>query len=159
CGYDSCKEFAEASALGRASLRQCSPYQERQADEAQRAAATDMLTGLATLRVLRDRLPHEVERSKRSGDRFTVLFIDLDRLKEVNDKYGHESGNEVLKAVAGEIRNAVRASDLAARYGGDEFVVILPRTDLAGAERVAEALRTGVEGIGARLGYPVTVSI
>jgi diguanylate cyclase (GGDEF)-like protein len=162
CGYASCHEFAEAAALGRASLRQCSPYQERQADEAQRAAATDMLTGLATFRVLRDRLSHEVERSKRSGDRFTVLFLDLDRLKEINDKFGHESGNDVLKAVAQEIRAAVRASDLAARYGGDEFVVILTRTDQGGAERVAEALRHGVENVGRRLGYPdgtVTVSV
>jgi len=162
CGYGSCREFAEAAALGRASLKQCTPYQERQAEEAQRAAATDMLTGLATFRVLRDRLSHEVERSKRSGDRFTVLFLDLDRLKEVNDRYGHESGNDVLRAVAAEVRAAVRASDLAARYGGDEFVVILTRTDQGGAERVAEALRTGVENVGNRLGYPpgtVTVSI
>jgi diguanylate cyclase (GGDEF)-like protein len=121
-----------------------------------------MLTGLATFRVLRDRLSHEVERSKRSGDRFTVLFLDLDRLKEINDKFGHESGNDVLKAVAQEIRAAVRASDLAARYGGDEFVVILTRTDQGGAERVAEALRHGVENVGRRLGYPdgtVTVSV
>jgi diguanylate cyclase (GGDEF)-like protein len=121
-----------------------------------------MLTGLATFRVLRDRLAQEVERSKRSGDRFTVLFMDLDRLKEINDRYGHEAGNEVLRAVALEVRAAVRASDLAARYGGDEFVVILNRTELAGAERVAEALRVGVEKAGARLGYPpqsVTVSI
>ncbi len=162
CGYNSCREFAEASALGRASLRQCSPYQERQAEEAQLAAATDLLTGLATFRVLRERMTHEVERSKRSGDRFTVLFLDLDRLKEINDRFGHESGNEVLRAVAQEIRAAVRASDLAARYGGDEFVVILTRTDLGGAERVAEALRTGVEQVGQRLGYPegtVTVSV
>jgi diguanylate cyclase (GGDEF)-like protein len=162
CGYNTCREFAEAAALGRASLRQCAPYQERQAIEAQRAAATDLLTGLATFRVLRDRLTHEVERSKRSGERFAVLFLDLDRLKEVNDQYGHEAGNEVLRAVAQEIRAAVRASDLAARYGGDEFVVILTRTDQVGAERVAEALRTGVENVGRRLGYQdgmVTVSI
>jgi diguanylate cyclase (GGDEF)-like protein len=162
CGYDTCRDFAEASALGRASLRQCTPYQERRAVEAQRAAATDTLTGLATFRVLRDRLSHEVERSKRSGDRFTVLFLDLDRLKEINDRFGHEAGNEVLRTVAHEILGAVRASDLAARYGGDEFVVILKRTDQIGAERVAEALRTGIEQAGRRLGYPaaaVTVSI
>jgi diguanylate cyclase (GGDEF)-like protein len=162
CGYATCREFAEAAALGRASLRQCAPYQERQAIEAQRAAATDLLTGLATFRVLRDRLTHEVERSKRSGERFTVLFLDLDRLKEVNDRFGHEAGNEVLRSVAHEMRAAVRASDLAARYGGDEFVVILTRTDQLGAERVAEALRTGVENVGRRLGYEdgvVTVSI
>ena len=125
-------------------------------------AAVDALTGLATYRVLRDRLSHEIERSKRSGEGFAVLFLDLDRFKQVNDRYGHEAGNEVLRAVADEIRNAVRASDLAARYGGDEFVVILTRTDLHGRGRVAEALRAGIEGVGRRLGYPpglVTVSI
>ena len=162
CGYATCRDFAEAAAMGRASLKQCAPHLERRAEESQREAATDMLTGLATFRVLRDRLAQEVERSKRSGDRFTVLFMDLDRLKEINDRYGHEAGNEVLRAVALEVRGAVRASDLAARYGGDEFVVILNRTELAGAERVAEALRIGVEKAGARLGYPpqsVTVSI
>ena len=72
----------------------------------------------------------------------------------MNDRYGHEAGNDILRAVAGEIRNAVRASDVAARYGGDEFVVILTRTDLQGAARVAEALRAGIEGTGRRMGYP-----
>ena len=95
------------------------------------------MTGLSTYRVLRDRLAFEVERSKRSNEGFAVLFLDLDRFKEVNDQYGHEAGNEILRAVADEIRNAVRASDVAARYGGDEFVVILTRTDLQGGARVA----------------------
>ena len=162
CGFETCQLFAEAAALGRASMKQCTPYQERRADESQREAATDLLTGLATFRVLRDRLTQEVERSKRSGERFTVLFLDLDRLKEVNDRFGHEAGNDVLRAVAQEVRVAVRASDLAARYGGDEFVVILTRTQQDGAERVAEVLRQSIEGVGRRLGYPlgaVTVSI
>ena len=82
-----------------------------------------------------------------------MLFLDLDRLKQINDQYGHEAGNDILRAVAAEIRAAVRATDLAARYGGDEFVVILTRTDLPGATRVAEALRAGIEGVGRRLGY------
>ena len=154
--------FADAAALGRASMRQCAPYQERRADEATRVAAVDTMTGLSTYRVLRDRLAFEIERGKRSAEGFAVLFLDLDRFKDVNDQYGHEAGNEVLRAVAGEIRNAVRASDVAARYGGDEFVVILTRTDLLGGARVAEALRAGIEGVGRRLGYPsglVTVSI
>jgi diguanylate cyclase (GGDEF)-like protein len=148
--------------LGRASMRQCTPYQERRAGEAERSAAADTMTGLSTYRVLRDRMASEVERSKRSLERFVVLFLDLDRFKEMNDQYGHEAGNEILKAVAGEIRNAVRASDVASRYGGDEFVVILTRTDLQGGARVAEALRAGIEGVGRRLGYPaglITTSI
>ena len=162
CGFETCLRFAEAAALGKASLRQCAPYQERRAEEAQRAAAVDSLTGLSTYRVLRDRLAFEIERSKRSNEGFAVLFMDLDRFKNVNDTYGHETGNEILKSVAEEIRHAVRASDVAARYGGDEFVVILTRTDLQGAMRVAEALRAGIEGIGQRMGYPpglITVSI
>ncbi|HEV2084436.1 MAG TPA: diguanylate cyclase, partial [Gemmatimonadales bacterium] len=162
CGFNTCQRFAESAALGRASLRQCTPYQERRAEEAQRAAAADALTGLSTYRVLRERLAFEIERSKRSNEGFALLFLDLDLFKQVNDQYGHEAGNDVLKAVAEEIRNAVRVSDIAARYGGDEFVVILTRTDLQGGARVAEALRAGIEGIGRRLGYPagmVTVSI
>ena len=133
CGFATCRRFAEAATLGRATLKQCMPYQERRADVAQQQAAVDQLTGLSTYRVLRDRLAFEVERSKRSADAFAVLFLDLDRFKQVNDQFGHEAGNDVLRAVAGEIRQAVRASDIAARYGGDEFVVILTRTDLEGA--------------------------
>lgn len=162
CGFPTCTRFAEAAALGRATLRQCVPFQERRAERAAEEAATDALTQLATVRVLRDRLSYEVERSKRSAEGFAVLFIDLDRFKDVNDAHGHEAGNDVLRAVAVEIRGAVRASDLAARYGGDEFVVLLTRTDMVGAGRVAEAIRAGIEGVGRRLGYPagfVTASI
>jgi diguanylate cyclase (GGDEF)-like protein len=162
CGFVSCRRFAEAEVMGRATLRLCPPYQERRADEAVREAAVDRLTGLATYRVLQERLQYEIERSKRSDDHFAVLFLDLDSFKAVNDRYGHQAGNDILRGVAAEIRAAVRASDVAARYGGDEFVVILTRTDLPGATRVAEALRAGSEGVGRRLGYPpgqVTVSV
>jgi len=155
CGFATCHQFAQAAAVGRSTLRQCPPYQERRAEEASKEAAVDELTGLATFRVLRDRLTNEIERSKRSGEGFAVLFIDLDHFKVLNDEYGHEAGNVVLRAAAAEIHDAVRASDLAARYGGDEFVVILTRTDIHGARRVAEALRAGIEGVGRRLGYPV----
>ncbi|MEP6472583.1 MAG: diguanylate cyclase, partial [Gemmatimonadota bacterium] len=162
CGFETCQRFAEAAAIGRALMRQCGPFQLKRADEAQRAAAFDELTGLATFKVLQDRISFEVERSKRSGEGFALLFIDLDHFKVVNDEFGHAAGNDVIRHVAEEIKAAVRASDLAARYGGDEFVVILTRTDLAGANRVAEALRAGIEGVGRRLGYHlgmVTASI
>ncbi len=155
CGFETCTRFAEAAAMGRASLRQCPPHQARRVEEAERDSAVDALTGLAAYRVMHDRLLYEIERSKRSLEGFAVLFIDLDYFKQVNDQYGHEVGNQVLRAVAVEIHHAIRASDLAARYGGDEFVVILTRTDLPGANRVAEAIRAGIEGVGRRLGYPV----
>lgn len=155
CGFESCAKFAEAAAMGRASLRQCPPHQTRRVEDAERDSAVDALTGLAAYRVMHDRLLYEIERSKRSLEGFALLFIDLDYFKEVNDQHGHEVGNQVLRAVAVEIHHAIRASDLAARYGGDEFVVILTRTDLPGANRVAEAIRAGIEGVGRRLGYPV----
>lgn len=162
CGYQTCHRFAQAAALGRASLRQCVPWLARRADDASRDASTDALTGLASYRSLQQRLSHEVERSKRSGESFAVLFIDLDRLKELNDRFGHERGNMVLRAVSDEIRRTIRATDLAARYGGDEFVVLLTRTDRAGALRVADAVRERVEQAGDRMGFQlgqITVSI
>jgi diguanylate cyclase (GGDEF)-like protein len=152
CGYASCARFAHAAALGRASLRQCVPWLARRAEDATRDAGTDALTGLASYRTLQQRLNHEVERSRRSGESFAVLFIDLDRLKELNDRLGHEYGNRALRGVAEEIRHTIRATDLAARYGGDEFVVLLTRTDRAGALRVADAVRERVEQAGERLG-------
>lgn len=152
CGFQTCRRFAEAASEGRATLRQCAPYQVRRADEAQRVAAVDSLTGLATYRVLRARLAAEVERSKRSGETFALVFLDLDRFKSLNDRWGHEVGNRVLERVGRELEHGVRASDLAARYGGDEFVVLLPRTDLAGAQRVAETLRRRVEEVGPAMG-------
>ncbi|MCL6629308.1 MAG: class I tRNA ligase family protein [Armatimonadetes bacterium] len=124
-------------------------------------AGHDPLTDLANRTHLRAVLELAWQ-DRRAEGTLGVLFVDLDRLKEINDLHGHEAGNEVLKAVAAEIRSAVRATDLAARYGGDEFVVLLTRTDVPGATRVAEALRAGVERVGQRLGYgsgQVTVSI
>lgn len=162
CGYQTCHRFAQATALGRASLRQCVPWLSRRADDASRDAGTDALTGLASYRALQTRLSHEVERSKRSGDTFAVLFLDLDKLKELNDRYGHERGNTVLRMVSEEILRTIRNTDLAARYGGDEFVVLLTRTDRAGALRVADAVRERVELAGRRIGFlsgQITVSI
>jgi diguanylate cyclase len=122
----------------------------------------DDLTGLATLKLLRARLATEVARSKRSGDEFAVLFVDLDNFSKVNDHRGHEAGNLVLKEAARELLAVVRTTDFAARYGGDEFVVLLVRTGADGARMVAEKARARVEAMGRSLGYPaklVTASI
>jgi hypothetical protein len=117
CGYGTCLQFARSAVAGRASLKQCPPHEERRANEAVRAAAVDVLTGSRRTGCSEERLQYEVERSKRSDEAFAVLFIDLDSFKLVNDRYGHEAGNDILRAVAAEIRAAVRASDVAARYG------------------------------------------
>ena len=154
CGYRTCREFAGAMVKGRTTFKSCPPYLEKQAVAAQQQAAVDGLTGLATFRVLRDRLGNEVARTKRSGEAFAVLFIDLDHFKQVNDQFGHEAGNEVLRGAAREVLAAIRTADFAARYGGDEFVVILVRTGLSGAVGVAEKLRERVVALGGELGYP-----
>lgn len=159
CGYATCTRFAVALLNGRATYRQCPPCQVRRAEEAQREAAVDGLTGLATFRVLQGRLEEEISRSRRSGQPFGLLFLDLDRFKEVNDNYGHETGNRVLEAVGQELRSVVRKTDVAARYGGDEFVILLVATGVDGAHRVAEVLRDAVQAVGRAMGYGEGVSV
>lgn len=162
CGYSTCRQFAVAAAQGRTTLRSCPPYLDRQASTAQQQAAVDALTGLASFRVLRDRLANEVARCNRSGDHFAVLFIDLDHFKQVNDQFGHEAGNEVLRRTAKQLGAHIRSTDLAGRYGGDEFVVVLVGTGVEGALMVGEKMRGAVQEAGEALGYPpnlVTASI
>ena len=162
CGYATCQQFAVAAVHGRTTLKSCPPYLKREAAAAHQAAAVDALTGLASFRVLRDRLATEVARARRTGERFAVLFMDLDNFKQVNDKFGHEAGNEVLKRAAHQCGQHIRTTDLAGRYGGDEFVLVLVGTGQDGARGVAEKVRAAVEAIGTPLGYPeglVTASI
>ncbi len=162
CGYETCREFAVAAAQGRTTLKSCPPYLDKQATTAQQAAAVDALTGLASFRVLRDRLANEVARGRRTGERFAVLFLDLDNFKQVNDQFGHEAGNEVLRLTARECGAHIRSTDVAGRYGGDEFVIVLVGTGRDGAVVVGEKVCGAVQEIGARLGYPaglVTASI
>jgi diguanylate cyclase (GGDEF)-like protein len=87
-------------------------------------ALQDPLTQLANRRMLQQALTQEMARSKRSGRPFAMALMDLDRFKEINDKYGHDSGDELLKAFAARIRQVVRSGDLVVRLGGDEFVVL-----------------------------------
>ncbi|HYO98643.1 MAG TPA: sensor domain-containing diguanylate cyclase, partial [Pyrinomonadaceae bacterium] len=108
--------------------------------EAEKLSQTDDLTKLHNARFLRQYLIAEVKRARRYGSTVTALFFDLDDFKEVNDRYGHLVGSHVLMEMATVILTGVRDTDVVARYGGDEFVVILPETNLDMAARVAERM-------------------
>jgi diguanylate cyclase (GGDEF)-like protein len=113
-------------------------------EEAQRLSLTDPLTGLWNYRCLRESLRREVERASRFGRMLTVLVLDLDHFKEVNDTYGHAAGDAVLGEFARRIRIGLREVDVAFRQGGEEFVVLLPETDAYGGAIVAERLGAAV---------------
>jgi diguanylate cyclase (GGDEF)-like protein len=111
----------------------------------ERQAMVDSLTGLANRRSLEESLRTELARATRFGDSVCVVLADLDDFKSVNDKYGHAAGDEVLKAFAGALRKTARESDVAGRWGREEFALVLPGTDAAGGARLAERARTAIE--------------
>jgi diguanylate cyclase (GGDEF)-like protein len=119
---------------------------------------TDPLTGLFNRSQLFLTLEQEVSRTRRSDRGFCVLMIDVDGLKAINDSAGHMRGDEVLRALGNVIHGSIRTVDSAYRYGGDEFVVLLPETDIVGAFVVAEKIRIGAEevGLAAGGGEPIT---
>jgi diguanylate cyclase (GGDEF)-like protein len=118
--------------------------QRRAKDAAIRMSTVDPLTGLFNRTFFFAAVEREIARSARSGRGFCLLMMDLDELKTVNDRYGHFVGDRVLRGVGEVIREGVRRIDTAARYGGDEFVVLLPETEASGAYVLAEKIRIGV---------------
>jgi diguanylate cyclase (GGDEF)-like protein len=111
----------------------------------QRQAVTDELTGLANARELHAVLDREIERSRRFASPLGLVMLDIDNFKLVNDRYGHQQGDEVLAAVASVLRDYSRDIDEPARYGGEELAVVLPQTESEGAARLAERMREAVE--------------
>ena len=109
---------------------------------ARRSAATDPLTGLANRGALEHHLDRELARARRLKLPLSVLLVDVDRFKGLNDRYGHALGDRVLITVARALRHGLRGADLACRYGGDEFVVLLPDTSALRAAEVANRIRT-----------------
>lgn len=104
-------------------------------------AASDGLTGLANRRAFQERLEEEVDRSERYQHSFTLMILDIDHFKKVNDTYGHTAGDVVLRGLAGLLKAAVRTVDFVVRYGGEEFVILLPETGGTHGREVAERIR------------------
>jgi len=121
------------------------PEEQRLLHHLAELSITDDLTGVYNVRYLRSRLHYEVLRARRYEHALSLLMLDVDHFKVINDTHGHHVGDVVLQQFAEMVREATRDVDLVARYGGDEFVVILPNTDLKGAVVCAEKLRRRVE--------------
>jgi two-component system, cell cycle response regulator len=126
-------------------------------------AITDSLTGLYNRRYLESHLGHLIEHFINRGKALTILAIDVDFFKPINDTYGHDAGDKVLQELAVRIRQNTRSIDLCCRTGGEEFVLVLPSTDVEAADRIAERLRKSVASksflIGAQQAVPITISI
>jgi diguanylate cyclase (GGDEF)-like protein len=112
----------------------------RQADELRRLSTTDALTGLYNRRAFHARLREEWRRSRRYRFPLSLLLIDVDGLKQVNDERGHQVGDRVLRDVAGAIKHTLRETDIGARWGGDEFAIIAPNTARTAAHRLGQRL-------------------
>jgi len=114
-------------------------------DRLKYSSLNDALTGINNRRFFEQRLPEEISRSKRTETPISCLFVDVDHFKHFNDTYGHATGDLILKQVAGIIRKELRATDVVGRYGGEEFVVLLPNTDNQRAAEIAERIRKCIQ--------------
>jgi diguanylate cyclase (GGDEF)-like protein/PAS domain S-box-containing protein len=117
---------------------------KRLEQELAQAAREDFLTGTLNLRTFYEFANQEFARHKRHGDSFSLLLLDLDRFKEINDTLGHEAGDEALRVFVKTVRASLREQDILARTGGDEFRILLPGTSLTGAAQFAERIRADV---------------
>lgn len=112
---------------------------------------TDALTEIPNRRAFEMRIDTEIKRSNRQGNNLALIMVDIDYFKNVNDTYGHSGGDETLKSVAQMIQNKIRCADFVARFGGEEFVILLPDTDLNGAISTAENIRKIIESFKIKL--------
>ncbi len=129
----------------------------RTSDELEAGALTDPLTGLWNRRKLMARLDEEVARATRYGTPLSLLMIDVDGLKQINDQGGHRAGDEAIARVADAIRSSVRRTDIVSRHGGDELAILAPATSAADAGRLGERIRATLAG--SAKGPSVTISV
>jgi len=126
--------------------------------QAKRDSETDILTGIHTRRILKERLDAEFQRTARYARPFSLVMVDADNFKNINDTCGHVAGDRVLRQLAGTLAREIRETDCLARYGGDEFVVLMPETILSDAANAAERMRASAERIVLPRGGSVTIS-
>ncbi|MES2342252.1 MAG: diguanylate cyclase, partial [Pseudomonadota bacterium] len=138
----------ELSARSKTQIRRkrYTDYLRDNLDHSLELAVTDQLTGLHNRRYMVGQLDALVKRASLGGDPVAALLIDIDHFKKINDGYGHDVGDEVLREFAVRLASNVRAIDLPCRYGGEEFVVVMPDTKIEDAERIAERIRLHVAG-------------
>jgi len=132
--------------------------------EAEKTSMTDSLTGLYNRRSLESLMQREVALAERHSHALSLVMIDMDRFKEVNDSHGHAAGDHMLRSFADCVRMTLRRTDLAFRYGGDEFVIALPQTSVAQAQQVVQKLRQAFSSVDfsdaiAKLDHQPTLSI
>lgn len=120
-------------------------------EELQYLSRTDSLTGLLNRRALIERLEYEMNRAKRYGSGLSLILCDIDNLKAINDTHGHNIGDMALQSISGTLNGLLRKPDIVGRYGGDEFILILPETSINGAGNLAERIRSSVEKAGFNL--------
>jgi len=121
-------------------------------------ANIDPLTGVYNKHFLLRALSAEVERSKRHGFPLSIMFIDLNKFKKINDQMGHSIGDDVLRKTAEKIKKSVRTTDVIARYGGDEFVLVMPQTDLNSAYKLLNRLTEAISNLEFQGGYSIGIS-
>src|SRR5262249_46232969 len=118
--------------------------QKRAHENLRELATHDPLTGVYNRRAVEDVLRKEVDRAERHDRPLAVAMMDADHFKNINDTYGHQTGDEVLRAISGRCQKTLRSNDVFGRYGGEEFVIVFPETSIADAAVVAERLRAAV---------------
>jgi len=169
CGFDTCVEHAASISLGNSAWEMCFPLQRkrllRETERLSEALVIDTLTGLMNRRAFDERLAEEVARARRYGTPLSLLMIDLDGFKAVNDRHGHNGGDALLRAVGVLLRSELRETDIAVRYGGDEFALVLPGTPKTDAWAVAEKVRATLRvlaadaGDGHQVGTTVSIGV
>lgn len=128
-------------------LREKNVLIEDQAEELKKLASKDFLTGLFNRRNFLENAGQEEKRFKRAKSKFSFIMLDIDHFKQVNDTYGHDCGDKVLVKVARSLESELRDQDIVARWGGEEFICMLPETELTGAITVAEKIRKSVAAV------------